>query len=80
MSARDKRLAQDRQTELLRQIEAAEKRVAEIDALFAEAGFYAKVSGDERKRLESERAARAREAEELMAEWEKAEEAIGASS
>ena len=75
-SAREKKMAQDRHAELLHLIEAAESRVAEIDALFADASFYAKTPGGERRRLEEERAGLAGEVAVMMEEWEKAEETI----
>jgi ATPase subunit of ABC transporter with duplicated ATPase domains len=78
MSAHQKKVAQDRQAELLHLIEAAEGRLAEIDALFAAADFYAKSSNTDRRKLEEERADLATEVAELTAEWEKGEERIWA--
>ena len=70
------KLAQDRHAELMHLIEAAESRIAEIDALFADATYYAKTSVEDRRSLEVERAGLAKETKELMAEWEQTEEQI----
>ena len=78
VSARDRKLAQDRHAEVLHLIEAAETRIAEIDALFADPTYYAKAAAEERRRLETERAGLAKETIELMAEWERTEERIEA--
>ena len=59
-------------------IEAAELRIAEIDALFADAAYYAKTSVEDRRSLEVERASLAKETKELMAAWEQTEEQITA--
>jgi len=59
-------------------IEAAESRVAEIDALFADGAYYAKTSAEDKRGLEAERAGLAGETKELMAEWEQTEERISA--
>ena len=72
------KLAQDRHAELMHLIEAAESRIAEIDALFADATYYAKTSVEDRRSLEVERAGLAKETKELMAEWEQTEEQIAA--
>ena len=78
LSAHQKKVAQDRHAELMHLIEAAERRIAEIDGLFADAAYYAKVSKDERRKLESERAGLAKEAAQMTAEWERTEEQIEA--
>ena len=75
---RERRLAQDRHAELMHLIEAAESRVAEIDALFADGAYYAKTSAEDKRGLEAERAGLAGETKELMAEWEQTEERISA--
>jgi ATPase subunit of ABC transporter with duplicated ATPase domains len=75
---RDRELAQDRHAELMHLIEAVESRIAEIDALFADATYYAKTSVEDRQSLEVERAGLAKETKELMAEWEQTEEQIAA--
>ena len=73
---RERKLAQDRHVELMHLIEAAELRIAEIDALFADATYYGKTSVEDRRSLEVERASLAKETKELMAEWEQNEEQI----
>jgi ABC-type multidrug transport system ATPase subunit len=65
-----------RRDDLTAKIEAAEARVAEIDALFCEPGFFEKTPGHERRRLEGEREERATEATRLMARWEALEQEI----
>ena len=77
-SEREKKLAQDRHAELMHLIEAAESRMEEIDTLFADAAYYGNASVEERRSLEVERAGLAKEAKELMAEWEQTEERIAA--
>jgi energy-coupling factor transporter ATP-binding protein EcfA2 len=67
---RERKLVQDRHAELMHSIEAAESRIAEIDALFADATYYAKASVEDRRSLEVERASLAKETKELMAAWE----------
>ena len=77
-SEREKKLAHDRRAELMHLIEAAESRIAEIDALFADTSYYGKASVEDRRALEAERTGLAKEAKELIAEWEKTEERIEA--
>jgi hypothetical protein len=55
------------------QIEAAEARVAEIDAMFCEQGFFERTPNAELRRLEKERESRAAEASRLMERWEELE-------
>jgi ATPase subunit of ABC transporter with duplicated ATPase domains len=74
----EKKMAQDRHAELMHLIEAAESRIAEIDAQFADPDFYLRSPTAERRRLEDERAGLAREAAQLMEEWERTEEKIQA--
>ena len=57
-------------------LEQAEVRVREIDETFCAPSFYQSTSAEDIKALEVERAELTREVEELMAEWEKQEEAI----
>ncbi|WP_420448533.1 ABC-F family ATP-binding cassette domain-containing protein [Candidatus Palauibacter sp.] len=54
-------------------IEAAESRLAEIDAVFADPTFYAVTAPEEIRTLETERAARQGELDELMRAWEEVE-------
>jgi len=58
-------------------IQAAERRVAEIDALFCEADYFARTSADEVRARQAERAALERELGDLMAEWETLEAEAG---
>ncbi|MYJ68311.1 MAG: hypothetical protein F4087_07395, partial [Gemmatimonadetes bacterium] len=62
--------------ELAARIEAAEARVAEIEAVFADPSFYAGASPDEVRRLEEERAGLVEEVAALMGEWEGVEEEL----
>ena len=77
-SAHEMKMAQDRHAELMHLIEAAESRVAEIDALFGNSGYWAKAPADERRRLEAERAGLIGETASLLAQWEVAERQIAA--
>jgi ATPase subunit of ABC transporter with duplicated ATPase domains len=76
MSEREKRMAVERQHEVMHLIEAAESRVGEIERQFAEPTFYAKTSSEDVRRLENERAGLKTELEKLMAEWERGEETL----
>ena len=67
----------DRRDALMARLEQAEVRVREIDETFCAPSFYQSTSAEDIKALEVERAELTREVEELMAEWEKQEEAIG---
>jgi ATPase subunit of ABC transporter with duplicated ATPase domains len=78
VSEREKRLTLERHQELMRLIEAAESRVAGIQAEFADPAFYARTSPEDVRRLESERARLADELAKLIAEWELMEERIQA--
>jgi hypothetical protein len=78
MSEREKRMAIERQHEVLRLIEAAESRVAEIEKRFADPGFYARTSPEEVRGLEVERTGLQEELKKLMAEWEAGEEQLQA--
>jgi ABC-type multidrug transport system ATPase subunit len=77
-ATRVKKVAQDRHAELMHLIEAAEGRIAEIDAFFASADSYRTTPQDEIRRLETERSGLAAEVAALMEEWERAEEKIRA--
>jgi ATPase subunit of ABC transporter with duplicated ATPase domains len=80
LNAHERKMAQDRHAELMHLIEAAESRIAEIDALFAEPAFFGRTSAEERRRLESERTGLTKEAAALLAEWEATEEQLQTSS
>jgi ATPase subunit of ABC transporter with duplicated ATPase domains len=77
-SEREKRIALERHHELMRLIQAAESRVAEIHALFAEPAFYERTTPDEVRRLEAERTGLEKELVGLLAEWEVGEERLQA--
>ncbi len=59
--------------ELTSQIQRAEARIREIDALFCEPGFFERSDPEEIRSLEDERAVIERELEELMTSWEATE-------
>jgi len=66
-----------RADELAGRIEAAEARVAEIEAVFANPSYYAGASPGEVRRLEEERAGLVDRVAALMAEWEGVEGELG---
>ncbi len=66
-----------RTDELAAGIEAAEARVAEIEAVFANPAFYDEASPGEVRRLEEERAGLVARVAGLMAEWEGVEGELG---
>lgn len=73
-NARDRRASiEERQQRILDRMEAAEARMAEIDAAFARPAYYAEAASGEVLSLQAERAALAREIEELAAKWDEAE-------
>lgn len=72
-SAHRRNRVKGRHAEVMRLIELAEGRMAEIDAAFAAPGFYARAPDEEVRGLERERARLAKEVEGLMEEWEEAE-------
>ncbi len=65
-----------RRDQLTEQIDAAEARIREIDERFAEPGFFDRAEMAEVRRLEREQKRLKKELAGLMAEWEKAEEAL----
>ncbi|NKB66108.1 MAG: ATP-binding cassette domain-containing protein [Candidatus Latescibacteria bacterium] len=71
--------ASQRQESLLAELETAEARMGEIDALFCRAGFYDGTPAEEVRELEVERAELERSVGELTAAWEQAEEELGVS-
>ena len=66
-----------RADELAGRIEAAEARVAEIEAVFANPSYYAGASPGEVRKLEEERAGLMDRVAALMAEWEGVEGKLG---
>jgi ATPase subunit of ABC transporter with duplicated ATPase domains len=67
---------EERRDELTARIDAAEARVAEIDARFCAPGFYEETPPDEVGALESERAELVGTVEGLMGQWESLEREI----
>jgi ATPase subunit of ABC transporter with duplicated ATPase domains len=59
-------------------IDRAERRIEEIDATFAEPGFFERAGQDEVKALEQERATLQSEMEDLMGRWEEIERELHA--
>jgi ATPase subunit of ABC transporter with duplicated ATPase domains len=76
MSEREKRLALERHHEVMRLIEAAESRIAEIERQFADPTFYGTTSPEDVRRLEGERTGLEEELGTLIAEWERGEESL----
>ena len=72
-----RRRLEERAGELAGRIEAAEARVAEIEAVFADAAFYSGASPGEVRKLEEERAGLVEEVAARMAEWEGVEGELG---
>ena len=70
MSAWQRRRLEEGAEELAGRIEAAEARVAEIDAVFADPAFYAGAAPDEVRSLERERAECVEMVAALTGEWE----------
>ncbi len=70
LSPWQRRRLEDRAEELAARVEAAEARVAEIEAVFADPAFYAGASPREVRKLEEERAGLVAEVAARMAEWE----------
>jgi ATPase subunit of ABC transporter with duplicated ATPase domains len=69
-----------RVAEVTTEIEAAEARIAEIDAGFCQPGYYEATPPDEVAGVERERAALQRRVEHLMAEWESLERELEATA
>ncbi|MCY4574819.1 MAG: ABC-F family ATP-binding cassette domain-containing protein, partial [Gemmatimonadetes bacterium] len=70
LSHAQRRRLEARAGELAGRIEAAEARVAEIEAVFADPAFYAEASPGEVRKLEEERTGLVEEVAARMAEWE----------
>jgi len=68
-----------RRDEVTAEIDAAESRIAEIDAVFCRPGYYDGADADEVKRLEAERTGLRDKIERLMGEWESVERRLEAS-
>jgi len=72
---RDLERLERRRDELTSAIEAAERRVADIDAVFCRPGYYEQTSPDDVSALEREREELRAEVEGMVGEWEKVERA-----
>jgi ATPase subunit of ABC transporter with duplicated ATPase domains len=72
-SAADRKKLERRRDEITAEIEAAEARVAEIEALFCQEGYFERTAPEEVAALEAERAATRERADALVAEWEEVE-------
>ena len=77
MTSFQRRQLTARADELAGRIEAAEARVAEIEAVFANPSYYAGASPGEVRRLEEERVGLVDRVAALMAEWEGVEGELG---
>jgi ATPase subunit of ABC transporter with duplicated ATPase domains len=75
-SAKERRRLEARLEELTAKIEAAEARVAAIDAAFCAPGYYERTPPEEVAALERERVALQAEAERLTAEWDEVGDAL----
>ncbi len=72
-----KKKLQRHQDELMGRIEAGEARVAEIEALFCEPGYYDRTPADEARALEEERSRLSESVARDTAAWEQAVEELG---
>ncbi len=70
------RQVRDRSAKLLAKVESAEARIEEINQVFCDPTFYERSQPSEVRRLEEEQKQLRSEVEEMMAEWEKAEEEL----
>jgi uncharacterized protein YlxW (UPF0749 family) len=70
------RTLERRREELTARVEAAESRVAAIDALFCQPGYFEQTSTDEVAARRRERTALEEEVASLLAEWESLEDEI----
>jgi ATPase subunit of ABC transporter with duplicated ATPase domains len=77
LSPNERRRLEARRDEITAEIDRAEARVAEIDALFASPGYFADTAPEQVQRLQGEREVELARVERLMEEWEKAEERLG---
>ena len=73
-----RRAAEDRQERILARMDAAEGRVAEIDAVFARSSYFAEAEPSEVQDLKAQRAVLVGEIEGLAGEWNEAERALAA--
>ncbi len=73
---RKRRQMEKRRDDLTQAIDHAERRIHEINELFANPGFFQRASPAEVKRLESEQAHLRKEVDRWMAEWEAVEQEL----
>jgi ATPase subunit of ABC transporter with duplicated ATPase domains len=73
---KERRRLESRLEELTGQIEAAERRIAEIDDAFCAPGYYDRTPPDDVVALEKERAALQADVERLTAEWDEVGDAL----
>jgi len=69
-----------RRDDVLAEIEAAERRVAEIDATFADSEYYGWTPVEQVQALQREREALVQRVELLLREWEGVEQELAASA
>ena len=77
-SKADKGRIQESMDALMTRIEAGESRVSVIDQLFCELDYYERTPSDDVRALEDERSRLQGEVADLIAEWERTEEEMGA--
>lgn len=65
-----------RRDEILREIDAAESRIGEIDEIFCQPGYFERTDPAEVRELEAERERLRAEVERLVAGWEELEEEL----
>jgi ATPase subunit of ABC transporter with duplicated ATPase domains len=78
--APDRRSLEDRHAQVTAQIDEAERRMAEIDAMFASPGYFDSTAAGDITRMQTERAALERQLDDLLREWERIEGQLAASS
>ncbi len=78
LTPHERRRLEARRDEITADIERAEARVAEIDALYASPGFFADTAPEQLQKLQAERAATVESVEKMMEEWESVESRLGA--
>jgi len=76
LGARERKRLESRLEELASRIEAAEARIAEIDATFCAPGYYEAAPSEERVALDRERSARQEDVARLTREWDAVGDAL----
>jgi ATPase subunit of ABC transporter with duplicated ATPase domains len=77
LSPNERRKLEARRDEITAAVEQAERRVSEIDTLFASPGYFTATPAEVVQALQSERAVTLERVEVLIAEWEQVEEQLG---